>query len=163
MPAKAFFSAVLSKTPIVCVARQPVAVTLYVIVTDPVPIPVTTPEPEPMDAMDGVLLVHVPPVVVFERVVVVPVVNVVAPVMAAGDALMVMVAVLKHPVPSEYVTVAVPADMPVTTPVDESIVAFEGLLQIQVPPGVTWLSVVVAPTHTLNVPVIAAVAAFTVT
>lgn len=59
--------------------------------------------------------------------------------------------------------VAVPADMPVTTPVAESIVAFEGLLLIHVPPGVAWLSVVVAPTHTLRVPVIAAVAAFTVT
>lgn len=82
-------------------ARQPVAVTLYVIVADPVLIPVTTPEPEPTDTMDGVLLDQVPPVDVFVRVVVVPVVNVDAPVMAAGDALMVMVAVLKHPLPSE--------------------------------------------------------------
>jgi hypothetical protein len=54
-----------------------------------------------MDATDGVALDQLPPVVAFDRVVVVPIAMLVAPVIAAGEALMVTVTVLKHPVPGE--------------------------------------------------------------
>ena len=127
------------------------------------PVPVTMPEAEPIDATDGLALDQLPPVVAFDRVVVAPMVTKGALVIAAGDALMVIVVVLMHPLPSEYVMVAVPGDIPVTTPVAESTVAFAGLLVDQMPPGVAWLSAVVAPTQTLSVPFMAAVAAFTVT
>ena len=50
--------------------------------------------------------------------------------------------------------VAVPADMPVTNPV-EVMVAIVVLLLLQTPPMVASLSVVVDPTHTLAMPVIA--------
>ena len=51
--------------------------------------------------------------------------------------------------------VMLPAATPVTTPVPE-IVALEGLLLLHVPPEVASASVVVKPSHTLAVPVIAA-------
>jgi hypothetical protein len=50
--------------------------------------------------------------------------------------------------------VAVPADIPVTTPVVAPMVAIAGLLLLQVAPTVVVLNVVVLPTHTLVVPVI---------
>ena len=58
--------------------------------------------------------------------------------------------------------VAVPTFTPVTKPLAESTVALAGLLLIQVPPGVACPKVVVAPTHTLSVPVITAGAALMV-
>ncbi len=51
--------------------------------------------------------------------------------------------------------VGVPAKIPVTTPL-EFTVANDGLLLLHVPDGVPSLNVVVRPTHTLVVPVIAA-------
>lgn len=56
-----------------------------------------------------------------------------------------------------------PAATPVTTPVDEPIVATVTLLLAHVPPVLALLSVVVAPVHTDVVPVIAAGSGFTVT
>lgn len=97
----AAFSATLSVTVIDFVAKQPVAVTLYVIIEDPRPVPDTIPEADPIDATDGVALDQLPPIVAFDRVVDAPIVTVAAPEIAAGEALMVIVAVLKHPVPSE--------------------------------------------------------------
>jgi len=132
-------------------------------IDDPIPVPVTMPEAEPIDATDGVALDQLPPVVAFDKVVVAPIETPDAPVIAAGDALIVIVVVLKHPLPSVYVIVAVPGDIPITIPVAESTVALVGLLVDQTPPGVAWLSAVVSPTHTLSVPVIAAGVAFTVT
>ena len=58
--------------------------------------------------------------------------------------------------------VTVPPLTPVTTPVPASIVARAVLLLLQEPPLVALLSVVVAPGHTVKVPVIAATVAFTV-
>jgi hypothetical protein len=57
--------------------------------------------------------------------------------------------------------VGLPALTPVTTPVDETV-ASPILLLLHVPPVVVLARVVVEPTHTFTVPVIAAGAAFTV-
>jgi hypothetical protein len=57
----------------------------------------------------------------------------------------------------------VPAVTPVTTPVPVATVAIAGLALDHVPPAVALLSVVVRPGQTINVPVIAAGAVFTVT
>ena len=55
-----------------------------------------------------------------------------------------------------------PADTPVTTPVDEPIVAVPVLLLLQVPPAVASAKVMVEPMFTVAVPVIAAGEAFIV-
>ena len=55
--------------------------------------------------------------------------------------------------------VTTPAATPVTTPEDGFTVAKDGLLLAQLPPGGVQLSVVVLPTHTLKVPVIAPICA----
>jgi predicted cupin superfamily sugar epimerase len=57
------------------------------------------------------------------------------------------------------VIVVVPAETPVTTPVEEPMVATAGVLDVQVPPGVASARVVVPVTQTVNVPVIGAVVA----
>ena len=60
--------------------------------------------------------------------------------------------------------VEVPADTPVTTPVDEPIVATAGVLLLQVPPVVLLVNVVIAPIQVVSVPVIGEdIAEFTVT
>ena len=59
--------------------------------------------------------------------------------------------------------VAVPALMPVTTPVAGLTEATALLLLLQLPPAVASLNVVVAPLHTVVVPVIAATAVPVVT
>ena len=58
---------------------------------------------------------------------------------------------------------AVPADSPVTIPEMGSTVPIAVLLLLHEPPIVASLSVVVSPTHTFVVPVIAATALTTVT
>lgn len=55
-----------------------------------------------------------------------------------------------------------PAVTPVTTPVPEPTVAL-ALLLLHVPPGVTSVNVIVAPSHKLPLPDIADGFAFTVT
>ena len=72
-----------------------------------------------------------------------------------------MVVVALH-APSPQVMAAVPAVIPVTTPVDE-MVAADRLPLIHVTPGVASVSVIIDPAHTLPAPVIAAGVAFTVT
>jgi hypothetical protein len=62
-----------------------------------------------------------------------------------------------------YVIIVVPALIPVTTPVPASMVAFDVLLLLQVPPPVLFESVVAEPGQTVSVPLIAESAAFTVT
>ena len=52
--------------------------------------------------------------------------------------------------------VAVPEVMPVTTPVEDPMVATPVALLLHVPPEVVLVNVVVKPTHTLVVPAIAA-------
>ena len=56
----------------------------------------------------------------------------------------------------------VPAEMPVTIPVEPMVPIVVGL-QLHVPPGVASASGLVLPVHALAVPVIGAGAAFTVT
>ena len=59
--------------------------------------------------------------------------------------------------------IVVPAAIPVAIPVPGPIVATNGLPLPQVPPGVASANVVVKPTHTDSVPVMAAGNGFTVT
>ena len=59
--------------------------------------------------------------------------------------------------------VVVPANTPVTIPVEEPIVATVGVLLLHVPPVVASLNVVVEPSQTVNVPVIPAGDGLTVT
>jgi hypothetical protein len=56
----------------------------------------------------------------------------------------------------------VPADAPLTIPLDDPTVATAGVALCHVPPAVALLSVVVPDTHTESVPVIAAGTGFTV-
>ncbi len=56
-----------------------------------------------------------------------------------------------------------PFATPVTRPVDKPTVANDPLLLLQVPPATPSLSCVVAPAHTVSVPVIAVAAGLTVT
>jgi len=84
------------------------------------------------------------------------------PLIAAGSGFTVTVEVIKHPVGNVYVIVALPADIPVTVPEIGPIVATPALLLAHVPPDDVLLNVVVAPTQTDAVPVIAAGKALTV-
>jgi hypothetical protein len=60
------------------------------------------------------------------------------------------------------VIVEVPLALPVTMPVDAPTLALP-LLLVQVPPGIGWLRVAVKLMHTVEGPVMAAGAEFTVT
>lgn len=71
-----------------------------------------------------------------------------------GRALTVRVAVTAHVVGRVYEIVVVPDVTPVTSPVDEFMVATAVLELAQVPPGVALLRSVVEFTHTDKVPVI---------
>jgi hypothetical protein len=104
-------------------------------------------------------LLHTPPVVVFDRVVVLPTQTLVVPVIAAitGRAITVsiLVTVVVHPeLVTAYDIVDVPADTPVTRPPD--IVAAPVLEELHTPPAVASDSVVVLPAHSCVVPEIAA-------
>jgi hypothetical protein len=59
--------------------------------------------------------------------------------------------------------VTVPADTPLTTPVDEPTVAIVVFPLLHVPGPTELVSVVVAPTHTFMLPVIVAGIGYTVT
>jgi hypothetical protein len=106
-------------------------------------------------------VVHVPPVGVEERVVVEPEHTVVAPVIAPGFALTVTTNVAGQPRSDVNVITDVPAATPVTSPV-EVTVAFAGVPEVHEPADAS-LRLVVAPTHTAAVPVIAGGSALTVT
>jgi hypothetical protein len=62
-----------------------------------------------------------------------------------------------------YVIVLLPVATPVTTPVVPPIVALAGTELLHVPPVAVVLRFTVLPTHTLVPPVMAGIAAFTVT
>jgi hypothetical protein len=68
-----------------------------VISEEPVEIPLTTPEPVPIVATDGVPLLHTPPEVVSDRVVVEPAHSIVIPVMGVGGTYMLSVLFTKQP------------------------------------------------------------------
>ena len=146
----------------VAVTKQPVG-KVYEITEVPADTPVTTPVDELTVATAGVALLQVPPAVALLNVVVDPAHSVRVPVIAAGRGLTVTVAVRKHPVGSVYDITEVPDDTPVTTPVAGSTVATAGVALLHVPPAVASPNVVVDPTHTERVPVIAAGNGLTVT
>jgi hypothetical protein len=83
--------------------------------------------------------------------------------MAAGKVFTVTSAVLVQPAADVYVTIAVPSDTPVTIPLLLPTDAIPAADELQVPPDGVQPKVVVAPIHTLRVPVISEGIAFTVT
>ena len=124
--------------------------------------PLTTPDDEPTVAIVASLLLHVPPVVISDNVVVDPTQTEAAPVIADGSALTVSDLDVTHPADVVYVIFTVPADAPVTSPVALLTVATEVLLLLHVPPVVASVNVVVEPTHTADAPLIAAGSGLTV-
>lgn len=116
--------------------------------------PDTIPELLPTVATEVLLLVHVPPDILPDKVVVVPEQSTDVPLMVA-EGCTVTTVVAKQPVPNiVYVIVAVPDDTPVTVPL-ELTVAIVVLLLLQVPPNVVLVSEVVPPVHKLVVPLMA--------
>lgn len=115
----------------------------------------------------GVPLLHVPPGVALDNNDVVPWQMLIEPVMDAGIGCTVNTDVVKHVLGKVYVITVVPgagvADTPVTRPVPKPTVAIAGMLLVHVPLATGWLNVVVNPSHTLSVPVIATGAGVTVT
>ena len=108
----------------------------------------------PAVASNGLLLLHVPPVVAEFKVVEVPGQIFVFPVMAAGTALTVMVLLTLQPPVSVYVIFKVFADTPDTTPEEALTVAAEILPLVQVPPNGVEVNAAVAPAQRLEAPVI---------
>lgn len=145
---------------------QPV-LSVYVIIDEPAERPVNKPVVALIVPVAGVPLLHVPPGVALDSSEVLPWQILIEPVMAAGMGCTVNTDVVKQVLGKVYVMIVVPgggvADMPVTRPVPKPTVAIAGLLLVHVPLGTGWLSVVVNPSHTLNVPVIATGAGVTVT
>jgi hypothetical protein len=114
-------------------------------------------------ATPGAELVQAPPEVASLRAVVEPIHAYAVPVIAAGCVFIVTIFVAGVPQPIEYVIVQVPAETPVTIPVDEPTVALAVLLLIHEPPPVVLANVVDDPAHIVAVPVIAATELLTVT
>lgn len=124
----------------------------------PTVIPVTTPVHAFTVATAGVALTHVPPVVVFVSVDVVPVQTTNEPPMADGVATMVSYITAVQPDDTVYVTAAIPADRPSTLPPD-TLATEVGEID-QVPPVGETTCVMVPPTYTLlgpDVPMLAPV------
>ena len=133
-----------AETEMVEVVAQPLLI-VYVIVVVPGATPVTTPElrivatPVLPDVQDK------PPVVASVKVAVAPVQSIVAPVIASGKGLTVIVVVAIQAAPNVYVTVTEPAAAPVKIPLTESIVPAAVLLLLHVPPVLALVSVVEEP------------------
>lgn len=143
----------VGNTVTVLVTKQPAAV--YVMFAVPDTNPFTSPDPVTVATLVRELA-QVPPVVASANGAVVPAHKVPPPVIAAGPGLTLTILVTVQPAPSEYVIVVVRlADMPVTTPVSGLIVATEGKLLVQVPPGTRSVSVTDAPAQTEDGPAIA--------
>jgi hypothetical protein len=105
---------------------------------------------------------QVPPVVALLSVVVRPTHSVRLPVIAAGVGVTVTTLVVVQPPTDAAVIVAVPGVIPVTTPVPDTV-AMAVLELLQATGLVVVLRVVVLPTHTVAVPVIAVGTGVTVT
>ena len=69
---------------------------------------------------------------------------------------MVIPFVVLHPAPVVYIIRALPAEAPVIIPDDEPTDANAGAEELQLPPAVPSVNVVVAPVHKAAAPVIAA-------
>jgi hypothetical protein len=123
---------------------------------------VTIPVSEPTVAIEVLLLLQVPPGVILLKFAVVPTQADKGPVIRAGSGFTVITAVAMQPEESIYVITVVPAETPVTTPVEGPTVAtavFE-LLHTPVPGAV---KVIVDPTQTLPGPEIGPAPMLTVT
>lgn len=126
-------------TVLTAVTKQPDA-SAYVIVVVPPDAPYRSPVPEIVPT-DGVLLLHTPPGVVLDNVVVWNSHTVPAPVIADGRPFTVTTAVVIQPVDAVYVIVAVPVVVPAVQVPPDVIVAVPVALLLHVPPGVALLSV----------------------
>ena len=122
--------------------------------------PVTIPLLLPTVAVEPDVLQVPPPGLL--SVVLSPTQTVPLPVIAEAPGVTVTTIVVVQP-PAVYEIVAVPVAIPLTTPVVEPTVAVPVAEDAQVPPVVVLDSVVVCPTHTDGVPVIAGGAGFTLT
>lgn len=144
-------------TVIVRMLKHPVE-RVYVITAVPAEIPDTVPLEVPMVATAVLLLLQEPPGVPSERVVVTPTHSEPDPSIVPGTGFTVTVWFTKHPVGSVYLITGegVVVDSPETIPETDPTVAFDTSSDVQVPPEVAELNVVVPPTHTFGVPVIAA-------
>jgi hypothetical protein len=127
----------------------------------PAVIPIITPELGSIVATDVLLLVHVPAAFALASVAVKPSHTDIEPVIAAKG-LTVIFVVAVQPVGRVYVIVAVPATIPVTTPVAETTVATEVLLLLHVPPVDVLVNAIVKPSHTVDEPDMAAGSGLTV-
>ena len=100
------------------------------------------------------LLLHVPPVVASVSVVVVPEQMVKVPEIGLGRGFTVTTEVVLQPNVVNVIDEVPPVPKPLTVPVPVTV-ATPVLLLVQVPPPEASLSVVVAPSQTVSVPVIA--------
>lgn len=119
--------------------------------------PETIPVKESILPMVAELEVHVPPLVPQVIVSDVPTHIEDSPAIEAGDGLTVTILIEKHPVAvAVYVTVVVPDEIPVTVPLDTWTLAIVVSAELHMPdPPTTEVSTVMAPVHTVAVPVIA--------
>jgi hypothetical protein len=135
-------------------AQPPLPVTIYIIAAVPGAIPVTAPVEEFTEAIDELEDVQLPPGVVelntAEPDTHIACVPLKVPALGGAVTVTVRVAVASAqlPVPvTVYVIVAIPAATPVTTPVDELIVATALADELQVPPVDVVVNVVVPNTQ----------------
>jgi hypothetical protein len=128
----------------------------------PAATPVTSPVEASTVATPVASLLHVPPATASLSVLVAPTQKVVVPIIAngvAGDGLTVIIwftVLVPQLLVNEYCIVVPPAATPVTSPVVLTV-AVAGVTLDQVPPLVASVNVVVAPTHTVAAPLIAAI------
>jgi hypothetical protein len=116
----------------------------------PAPTPVTIPVVETTEAIAALLLVQFPPVVAELSVDTLPVHIDVVPEIAAA-VFTVATVVTKQPVLVVYVSVVVPADIPVSTPDELPMVATVVLLLVQLKPLLLGGGMfTVEPTHTVT-------------
>jgi hypothetical protein len=111
------------------------------------------PVPDPTVAIPVLLLLQVPPASASLSVIWEPAVTVLLPEIVAGAGLTVKIIVVIL-VPTVYDMVHVPAETPVTIPVEEPTAAIPELLLLQWPPEVESIKVTVEPAQTLAVPLI---------
>ena len=123
-----------------------------------------TPVALPALATDVLELDQVPPVALLVKVVDPPTPQTSKdPLMVPGAPFIVTILVAFGEQPFEYVMIDVPAETPVTIPVPDPTVATPVAELVHDPPLVAFASVVVAPIHADDTPVIVAGAAITVT
>ena len=126
--------------------------------------PVTAPFELPTVAIETSLLLHVPPVVVLDKVVVAPEHIADAPVIETGVAYTVTGNVaFTQPLLNVYVTVVLPVATGDRIPEDAPMVATEVLLLLHAPPGAPLVNVLVLPRQAAELPVIDAGVWLTVT